>query len=144
MRIQIVLCAVLLSAPLAVQAQLHGDARTAEPLPVPRASFEGPALTFDLPAVQIGVAEYEEGPTGATVLLFRKPVMTAVDVRGGAPGTVNTDALRLGYEEPFVNAITLAGGSAYGLAFATAVANALKENTAAPGDWHNIAVVPGA
>ena len=150
MRIEVVLCAALLAAPLAARAQhhadaqLHSDARPAEPLPVPRASFEGPALTFDFPAVQIGVAEYEEGPTGATVLLFRKPVMAAVDVRGGAPGTVNTDALRLAYEEPFVNAITLAGGSAYGLAFATGVANALKEKTAAPGDWHNIAVVPGA
>src|SRR5271163_1419109 len=78
---------------------------------VPRVSFDGPALTYDFPAVRIGVAEYEEGPTGATVLLFRKPVMAAVDVRGGAPGTVLTDALRLAYDEPFVNAITLAGGS---------------------------------
>jgi L-aminopeptidase/D-esterase-like protein len=45
------------------------------------------------------------------VLVFAKPVLAAVDVRGGAPGTINTDALRLGYDEPFVNAITLAGGS---------------------------------
>jgi L-aminopeptidase/D-esterase-like protein len=153
MRIQIALLAALLGAPLAANAQSsaaavptkpHAEGLSTAPLPVPRVSFEGPALTFDFPAVQIGVAEYEEGPTGATVLLFRKPVTAAVDVRGGAPGTVNTDALRLGYDEPFVNAIALAGGSAYGLAFATAVANVLKEKTAAPGDWHNIAVVPGA
>jgi L-aminopeptidase/D-esterase-like protein len=113
-------------------------------LPVPQVSFEGPALTFDFPAVEIGVAEYEAGPTGGTVLLFRAPVMAAVDVRGGAPGTVNTDALRLAYDAPFVSAIALAGGSAYGLAFATGIANVLKERTAAPGDWRNIAVVPGA
>jgi L-aminopeptidase/D-esterase-like protein len=153
MRTKTLLFAALLATPLAADAQSapatipttpHAAARPAEPLPVPRVSFEGAALTFDFPAVQIGVAEYEEGPTGATVLLFRKPVMAAVDVRGGAPGTVNTDALRLAYDDPFVNAITLAGGSAYGLAFATAVANVLKEKTAAPGDWHNIAVVPGA
>jgi L-aminopeptidase/D-esterase-like protein len=153
MQVKVILLAALLAAPLAANAQSagaaiptkpHVDGLPAEPLAVPRVSFEGLALTFDFPAVQIGVAEYEEGPTGATVLLFRKPVMAAVDVRGGAPGTVNTDALRLAYDEPFVNAITLAGGSAYGLAFATAVANALKEKTAAPGDWHNIAVVPGA
>jgi 6-aminohexanoate-oligomer endohydrolase len=147
------LAAVLLAAPRAASAQsapvprssaLHSAARPDETFPVARVSFEGPALTFDFPAVQIGVAEYEEGPTGATVLLFRKPVMAAVDVRGGAPGTVNTDALRLSYDQPFVNAITLAGGSAYGLAFATGVANVLKERTVAPGDWRNVAVVPGA
>jgi L-aminopeptidase/D-esterase-like protein len=153
MRIKAVIFAALLAAPLAANAQSapatsrtqpHADASPTAPLPVPRVSFEGPALTFDFPAVQIGVAEYEEGPTGATVLLFRNPVMAAVDVRGGAPGTVNTDALRLAYDQPFVSAITLAGGSAYGLAFATGIANALKEKTAAPGDWHNIQVVPGA
>jgi 6-aminohexanoate-oligomer endohydrolase len=143
MRIKLVLFAALLAAPLADNAHsAHGS--PTQPVPVPRVSIDGPALTFDFPSVQIGVAEYEEGPTGATVLLFRKPVMAAVDVRGGAPGTVNTDALRLAYDAPFVNAITLAGGSAYGLAFATGVANALKEKTSAPGDWHNIQVVPGA
>lgn len=130
-----VFIAVLLAAPLAADAQGSSE---------PQVSFQGPVLAFDFPAVEIGVAEYEAGPTGATVLLFRKPVMAAVDVRGGAPGTVNTDALRLAYDEPFVSAIALAGGSSYGLAFATGVANVLKEKTAAPGDWRNIAVVPGA
>jgi L-aminopeptidase/D-esterase-like protein len=120
-----------------------GAAR-AESLPAIDVPVEGPSLTFDFPAVQIGVAEYEEGPTGATVLRFAKPVLAGVDVRGGAPGTVNSDALRLGYEEPFVSAITLAGGSAYGLSVATGVANALKEHTEDPGNWRNIAVVPGA
>jgi L-aminopeptidase/D-esterase-like protein len=120
-----------------------GAAR-AEPLPTINVPVEGPSLTFDFPSVQIGVAEYEEGPTGATVLRFAKPVSAAVDVRGGAPGTVNTDALRLGYDEPFVSAITLAGGSAYGLAVATGVATALKERAEDPGNWRNVAVVPGA
>ena len=155
MRIQAVLFIALLagslpantqSAPAARATHARGDSSPTGPVPVPvpRVSFDGPALTFDFPAVQIGVAEYEEGPTGATVLVFRNPVMAAVDVRGGAPGTVNTDALRLAYDQPFVSAITLAGGSAYGLSFATGIANALKEKTAAPGDWHNIHVVPGA
>jgi 6-aminohexanoate-oligomer endohydrolase len=116
----------------------------ADSLPAIDVPVEGPSLTFDFPAVQIGVAEYEEGPTGATVLRFAKPVLAAVDVRGGAPGTVNTDALRLGYDEPFVSAITLAGGSAYGLSVATGVANALKERAEDPGNWRNVAVVPGA
>jgi L-aminopeptidase/D-esterase-like protein len=120
------------------------EAAPAETLPVAHVSTDGPALTFDFPAVRIGVAEYEEGPTGATVLLFRNPVAAVVDVRGGAPGTLNTDLLRLGLDAPVVNAITLAGGSAYGLSVATGVANALKERTADPGNWKNIAVVPAA
>jgi 6-aminohexanoate-oligomer endohydrolase len=150
MQLKVLIVAVLLAAALTAHAQAAGaarakrDARPAESVPVPRISYEGRALSFDFPAVQIGVAEYEEGPTGATVLLFRKPVMAAVDVRGGAPGTVNTDGLRLAYDAPFIHAITLAGGSSYGLAVATGVANALKEKMFAPGDWHNIAVVPGA
>lgn len=112
--------------------------------PVPHVSFDGPSLAFDFPAVKIGVAEYEEGPTGATVIAFSKPVSAAVDVRGGAPGTVDTDVLRLGLDSPIVAAITVSGGSAYGLAVATGVANALKERAKDPGNWRNIAVVPGA
>lgn len=48
-------------------------------------------LTFDFPSVHIGIAEYESGPTGATVFYFPTPVMVAVDVRGGSPATINTD-----------------------------------------------------
>jgi L-aminopeptidase/D-esterase-like protein len=121
-----------------------GEAVPAATPPVAHIPTDGPALTFDFPAVRIGVAEYEEGPTGATVILFRNPVAAVVDVRGGAPGTVNTDLLRLGLDAPVVDAITLAGGSAYGLSVATGVANALKERTADPGSWKNIAVVPAA
>jgi len=119
-------------------------AATPDVQPVAHVSFDGPSLAFDFPALRIGVAEYEEGPTGATVIVFNAPVMAAVDVRGGAPGTLNTDLLRLGLDAPVVNAITLAGGSAYGLAVATGVANALKERTTDPGNWRNIAVVPAA
>lgn len=63
--------------------------------PVPVTTIDGLALSFDFPAVRIGVAEYDEGPTGATVFHFAKPVLAAVDVRGGAPATINTDTLRL-------------------------------------------------
>lgn len=38
----------------------------------PRTSFDGPYLEFDFPSLQIGVAEYDEGPTGATVFYFPK------------------------------------------------------------------------
>ena len=122
-----------------VAAAAHPDAAPAPPL-----SAEAPVLRFDLPGVKVGVAEYEEGPTGTTVLYFPTPVLAAIDVRGGAPGTVNSDALRLPHDGAFVDAIAIAGGSAYGLSALTGVANALKESTADPGNWKNVAVVAGA
>lgn len=110
----------------------------------PRIAFDTPALEFDFPAVHIGVAEYDEGPTGATVFYFPTPVMVAVDVRGGSPGTIATDSLRLAYDEPYVDAITFAGGSSYGLSVATGAAEEIKSRAADAGDWSNIATVAGA
>ena len=101
-------------------------------------------LHFDFPAVHVGIAEYEQGPTGATVFYFPKPVMVAVDVRGGAPATLNTDTLRLAYDTPYVDAITFAGGSSYGLSVGTGAAAEIKERSANAGDWGNIATVAGA
>lgn len=101
-------------------------------------------LHFDFPALRVGIAENEAGPTGATVFYFPKPVMAAVDVRGGAPGTINTDALRLSYDSAFVDAIAFAGGSSYGLAVATGVADEIKNQSENAGDWSNIATVAGA
>jgi 6-aminohexanoate-oligomer endohydrolase len=151
MRMIIVFFTALLAAPLAANAQSTPTPtdpakaqQPVQPLPVPHVSFDGPALSYDFPEVQVGSAEYEEGPTGATVLLFPKPVKAAVDVRGGAPGTVDTDFLRLAYDDPSVNAITLAGGSAYGESVATGVENALKERIADPGGWENIPGTSGA
>lgn len=112
--------------------------------PKPHVSYDGPALRFDFPGVKVGVAEYEEGPTGTTVLYFPTPVVAAVDVRGGAPGTVNTDILRLAYDDPLVNAIVLSGGSAYGLSAATGVANALKDMITDAGNFDDVASVVGA
>ena len=47
---------------------------------VPRTDTCGRALEFDFPAVKIGVAEYEEGPTGCTVFFF--PRGAIVDRQG--------------------------------------------------------------
>src|SRR5436305_820958 len=76
--------------------------------PTPRIPAGGPTLDFDFPGLEIGVAEYEEGPTGCTVFHFpggAKPC--AVDVRGGSPAWVG--------DYGRVDAVCLAGGSAYGL-----------------------------
>jgi L-aminopeptidase/D-esterase-like protein len=107
-------------------------------------AIHGPVLQFDWPALQIGVGSYEEGPTGLTILRFPGSAVAAVDVRGGSPGTVNTDYLRLGYEEPKVDAIVFAGGSAYGEEAITAVATGLKDDGVYGGDWKNVALVTGA
>ena len=111
---------------------------------VPDTTIRDPVLSLDFSEIHIGVAEYSEGPTGATVFYFPEPVMAVVDVRGGAPGVINSEPLRLHYDAAYTNAICFAGGSSYGLAAATGVAAAIKERTENPGHWDNIAFVPGA
>jgi L-aminopeptidase/D-esterase-like protein len=103
-------------------------------------------LTFDWPALRIGTAEYEEGPTGVTVFLFPHRALAAIDVRGGAPGTVNSDYLRLGYDVPELDAVVFAGGSWYGLETVTAVATALKDDGIRNGDLStdNVALTTGS
>jgi len=104
----------------------------------------GPVLQFDWPAIQVGVATYEAGPTGVTVIRFPKRASAAVDVRGGAPGTLMTDALRLGYGRAFIDAIVLSAGSSYGLEAETGVTAALKDDGIRSGAWMDIAGVAGA
>lgn len=104
----------------------------------------GPTLQFDWPAVQTGVATYEAGPTGVTVIRFPKRASAAVDVRGGAPGTLMTDTLRLGYGRAFVDAVVLSAGSAYGLEAVAGVTTALKDDGVRSGSWTDIAGVTGA
>jgi L-aminopeptidase/D-esterase-like protein len=109
---------------------------------VPNTEVDGPTLTFDWPAIEVGVGSYEEGPTGVTIIHFPRRAPVAVDVRGGGPGTVNTDALRLGYGRPFTDAIVFSGGSSYGEETITAVATGLKDKGIRSGDFRDVAFVP--
>jgi L-aminopeptidase/D-esterase-like protein len=68
-----------------------------------------------------------EALTGCTVLLFDRPAPAVVDVRGGAPGTRETDLLAPGRLVRSVDAILLSGGSAFGLAAADGVVRYLWE-----------------
>ena len=104
----------------------------------------GKALTFDWPMLSIGTGEYSEGPTGVTVFRFGRKVLGAVDVRGGGPGTVNTEYLNLHYNVPEVNAVVLSGGSWYGLETATAVGTALKDDGFNTGNWDSVALSVGS
>ncbi len=67
------------------------------------------------------------GRTGCTVLMALEGAMGGVDVRGGAPGTLGTDALRPGRVAELVHAVLLTGGSAFGLAAADGVMRYLEE-----------------
>jgi L-aminopeptidase/D-esterase-like protein len=101
-------------------------------------------LEFDWPMLKIGTGEYAEGPTGVTVFRFAQRVFGAVDVRGGGPGTVNTDYLRLGYALPEVDTVVFSGGSWYGLESTTAAATALKDDGERSGNWDNLSLAVGA
>ncbi|HXP76493.1 MAG TPA: P1 family peptidase [Stellaceae bacterium] len=80
-------------------------------------------LITDVEGIQVGNAEDERARTGTTVVLPDAPSLAAVDVRGGAPGTRETDALDPTCLVDHVDAIVLSGGSAFGLEAASAVTN---------------------
>ncbi|WP_243149777.1 P1 family peptidase [Thermaerobacter sp. PB12/4term] len=75
----------------------------------------------------VGHASDPEGLTGCTVILCPEGVACAADVRGGAPGTRETDLLGPGRLVQQVHGICLAGGSAFGLAAAQGVMAWLEE-----------------
>lgn len=79
------------------------------------------------------------------MVLARAGAVGGVDVRGAAPGTRETDLLRAENMVPFVHAVTLAGGSAYGLAAATGVMQYLESEGIGHKvrDWL-VPIVPGA
>jgi len=65
---------------------------------------------------------------GTTVVLTPPGTVAAVDVRGGAPGTRETDLLDPANSVRYVDAIVLSGGSAYGLAAADGVMTWLEQH----------------
>ena len=84
-------------------------------------------LVTDVPGVLVGNAADETLKTGATVLTAARPFVASVDVAGGGPGTRETDCLAPDRLVDAVDAIALAGGSAFGLDAAAGVALALRE-----------------
>jgi L-aminopeptidase/D-esterase-like protein len=81
----------------------------------------------DVRGIEVGHAQNEETLTGCTVILCRKGAVAGVDVRGGAPGTRETDLLDPINLVEKVHAIVLAGGSAFGLDAASGVMCYLEE-----------------
>src|SRR6266849_6864251 len=72
-------------------------------------------LITDVPGLLVGQAQDEAGITGTTVVLCEAPAVAAVDVRGGAPGSRETELLDPAALVQRVDAIVLSGGSAFGL-----------------------------
>src|SRR5512133_2872953 len=81
----------------------------------------------DVRGIQVGHAQDERALTGCTVILCRKGAVAGVDVRGGAPGTRETDLLNPLNLVDKVHAVVLAGGSAFGLDAASGVMRYLEE-----------------
>lgn len=78
-------------------------------------------LITDVPGLKVGQAQDLGVRTGVTVILPDERAVAACDVRGGAPGTRETDALAPENLVEAVDAVVLSGGSVYGLAAADGV-----------------------
>ena len=75
----------------------------------------------DVKGITAAHATNAQARTGCTVVICKEGATGGVDVRGGAPGTRETDAFAPINMVPAVHAVVLAGGSAYGLAAADGV-----------------------
>jgi D-aminopeptidase len=84
-------------------------------------------LLTDIPGIRVGHADDARVASGVTAILFDAPFVTAVDVRGGGPGTRETDLLDPSRTVEAVDAIVLSGGSAFGLDAASGVQAWLRE-----------------
>jgi L-aminopeptidase/D-esterase-like protein len=78
-------------------------------------------LLTDVAGLKVGQSEDFDVRTGVTVILAEQAVAAAVDVRGGAPGSRETEALDPVSLGGMIDAITLSGGSVYGLDAASGV-----------------------
>ena len=84
-------------------------------------------LITDVAGVRVGHADDAKLGSGATVVLFDKPAVAAADIRGGGPGTRESALLDPAMTVERVDAITFAGGSAFGLDAASGTQAWLRE-----------------
>lgn len=98
-----------------------------------------------IPGIKVGHWSDQQNRTGCTVVVLPEPNVTTVEVRGGAPGTRETDLLAVGMRVEQVQAIVLTGGSAFGLAAADGVVRELlAEGRGHPTLAGPVPIVPGA
>ncbi len=95
--------------------------------------------------IQVGHASNLRARTGCTVVLCPDGAAAGVDVRGFAPGTRETDAIRPGRLVGQVHGVLLTGGSAFGLDAAAGVMRFLEERGAGYSTPHGVVpIVPAA
>jgi len=72
-------------------------------------------LLTDIAGVRVGHADDAALASGVTAVIFDSPAVTAIDIRGGGPGTREGAVLGLANTVERIDAIALGGGSAFGL-----------------------------
>jgi L-aminopeptidase/D-esterase-like protein len=72
-------------------------------------------LLTDITGVRVGHADDAKLASGVTAVIFDKPAVAAIDVRGGGPGTREGALLDVANTVEAIDAIALSGGSAFGL-----------------------------
>lgn len=95
--------------------------------------------------IKVGHATNSAARTGCTVILCPTGATAGVDVRGAAPGTRETEALRPGRLVQKAHAVLLTGGSAFGLDAAGGVVEYLEaQNVGFPAGPVRVPIVPAA
>ncbi len=92
------------------------------------AGMQYPGSLTDIAGLKVGHFTDTRRPTGCTVVRCESGVVCGVDVRGGAPGTRETDLLKSENVVDKVHALLLTGGSAFGLDAAGGVMRWLDQN----------------
>jgi L-aminopeptidase/D-esterase-like protein len=85
-------------------------------------------LITDVEGVLVGQADDRACATGTTAVVFERPAVAACDLRGGGPGTRDTELLDPTRTVEAIDAIVLSGGSAFGLDAASGVQSYLAAN----------------
>ena len=99
----------------------------------------------DVPGLQVGHAQMAARLTGCSVVLATEGAVCAVDVRGAAPGTRETDLLDPSNLVERVHAVLLCGGSAFGLDAASGVMRWLEDhNIGFQTGFGRVPIVPAA
>lgn len=99
----------------------------------------------DVPGLQVGHFTLSERLTGCSVVLAPEGAVGAVDVRGAAPGTRETDLLDPANLVDKVHAVLLSGGSAFGLDAASGVVRWLEQhNIGFETGYGRVPIVPAA
>jgi L-aminopeptidase/D-esterase-like protein len=84
-------------------------------------------LITDVAGILVGQADDPRLASGVSVIIFEEPAVVAVDVRGGAPATRETDLLEPHRTAERIDAVVLSGGSAFGLDAGTGAQAFLRE-----------------